>query len=78
MGHKRQTNGKCMICKLFYRWIAPPLLREACCPKCNHRLERSAFVCRDGLYGPPAGYQLAHEPPTHKLPPIKPYPVGRE
>ena len=61
---KRLTRGKCLICNLVYRWIAPPLLRESACPKCGQRLERISFVWHDGVYGPPAGYRLAEGPPN--------------
>lgn len=33
-----ETRGVCKRCKIKYEWMAPPLLREARCPRCKGRL----------------------------------------
>lgn len=37
------TQGRCRYCKEAYRWPAPPLLREAYCPRCGRPLDRTSY-----------------------------------
>lgn len=38
---RRETQGRCRPCKIAYRWLGKPLLREALCPKCSRPLART-------------------------------------
>ena len=49
-------RGKCLKCRVVYVWSPPPLLRDRSCPTCGKFLERTAYVSRRGLVGPPGGY----------------------
>lgn len=36
------THGKCLHCKVVFRWLGKPLLRSALCPRCQQQLARTA------------------------------------
>ena len=38
------TQGKCVLCKAHYEWKGKPLLRDAQCPRCKTKLERTSCL----------------------------------
>ncbi len=41
-GEPRQ--GKCVNCKVGFRWNGKPLVRDAACPTCGTALKRTTYL----------------------------------
>ncbi len=41
-GEPRQ--GKCVNCKVGFRWNGAPLVRDAHCPSCGNPLKRTSYL----------------------------------
>jgi len=41
-----ERQGKCAHCAVRWRWIGAPRLKDACCPSCGRRLQRTTHLLR--------------------------------
>ena len=42
----RQTQGKCVTCRVRYVWQGRPLLRAARCPRCLYLLAQTTHILK--------------------------------
>lgn len=50
---KNETQGKCTTCKVRWLWQGRPRLKDALCPQCGKKLDRTThflkWPVRDGV-----------------------------
>jgi len=68
------TQGKCVGCRIIYRWAGTPLLRDAYCIHCRKALKRHARL----LNGKPvdAGFDITCAKPYSPFEDIAPFTIG--